>query len=149
MMVTHHRLTIVLTLGTAAVVFVSFVAARNVAQWTTLAHGETPLTFLCIWTLAAIPIAFAMPRIRARFFGRMWRVPRDAYVLPRWMVCICIGAMFGQVAGFLVLTILRDYRLLGLAGSAALICGAFCAGAWRRLKKRPATEFTMRWWPPM
>jgi hypothetical protein len=112
---------------------------------TALVSDDVGLAFFSAWTLAAIPLAFAMPRLRASFFGCGWRVPSDTYVLPRWVVRFFIGAIIGQLVGFLVLASARDDRLFWPAGSTTLIGAAFCAGARGRLKKHPGTEFTMPW----
>ncbi|MHB1037056.1 MAG: hypothetical protein ACYC35_20525 [Pirellulales bacterium] len=112
---------------------------------TALVSDDVGLAFFSAWTLAAIPLAFAMSRLRASFFGRAWRVPSHTFVLPRAVVRLCIGVIIGQLVGFLLLASARDHRLFWLAGSTTLIGAAFCAGARGRLKKRPSTEFTMPW----
>ncbi len=141
------ELTIFVTLVISAAVIVTALLAPGDMQITKLVSGPAPLTFFCISTLGSLPIAFAMPRLRVSFFGRMWHVPSSTYVLSRWIVRLCIGASLGQVAGFVVLAILQDHRLFWLVGSFALISGAFCAGASRRFRQHPKTEFVMRWWP--
>ena len=141
------RLAILVAVVSVAIVLASFVFASSEMVLMVLLTDRMEITFLSIWTLAAIPLAYAMPRLRVGFFGRMWQVPSGTYLLPRWIVRLGIGATIGQVAGILLLAILGDYRLFWLAGSLALVNGAFCAGALQRLKKHPRTEFTMRWWP--
>lgn len=139
--------TIIFALITAAIVIVAAVLAPGELQITALVSGSIPLTFLWIWILGSLPIAFAMPRVRASFFGRMWHVPSSTYVLPRWIVRLCIAFCLGQVVGVFLLAFLQDHRLFWLAGSFALVSGAFCAGARRRLMQHPRTEYAMRWWP--
>ena len=135
---------ILVALASAATEIVSSVSAPD--NQLTPPSGGIEQTFWSLWTLAAIPLAFAMPRLRASFFGWGLHVPSYTYALPRWMVRCCIGAMIGQAAGLLVLVVARDYRVLWLAGSLTLIGEAFRARARGRLKKHPSTEFTMRWW---
>lgn len=106
------------------------------------------LPFLLVWTVLAMPLSFALPRLRAGTFGRTWRVPTRAYLLPRWMVRFGLGALIGQSLALLGLALLRDHQLFWLFGSVALVSGAFCAGAWKRIRNHAGTEFTLRWWPP-
>ena len=143
------RFAVLVALVTAAMVLASSVWTPAGMQVTKFVEGTLDRVFLCIGTLGALPLAFAMPRLRASFYGRMWRVPSSTYVLPRWIVRFGIGGTFGQVVGFFVLAIAQDHSIFWLVGSTALVCGAFCAGAWPRLKKDPRAEFTMRWWPRM
>lgn len=107
--------------------------------------GRVPMAFILIWTLGSMPIAFFMPRMRAGFFGRIWRVPATAYVVPRWMVRLLVGMTVGSAGGFFALAVLRDQRFYGLALSAALLAAAFIAGAWRRLGTPEKADFEMRW----
>ncbi len=102
--------------------------------------------FVLAWMLAAIPLAFVLPRLRAAFLGRLRRVPSDAHPLPRWLVRLLLGAAIGQSVGVSMLGVVEDHRLFWFAGSLAMIAAAFCAGAWPRLAKHPRTEFATRWW---
>jgi hypothetical protein len=122
-------------------------AATKEMDLATFVSDGLARTLLSICTIVAMPLAFMMPRLRAGFIGRSWKVPSSTYLLPRWIVQFGIGAMLGQVIGVLVLAILKNHHLFWLAGSFSLIGGAFCAGAWRRLSKHPNTEFSTRWWP--
>ena len=144
-MVKPSGFVVIVTLASAATVLVSSVPVRD-EHLMALVSGALQLAFLSLWTLGAIPLAFAMPRLRASFFGRTWRVPSDAFLLPRWIIRFVIGAIIGQVAGLLVVAVVRDYRLFWFAGSLTLVGAAFCAGARGRLKNRPYAEFTMSWW---
>jgi hypothetical protein len=106
------------------------------------------LRFFGIWTLGSLPLAFFMPRVRANFFGRSWHVPSQAYVMPRWIIRLAIGALLGQIVGLLLYAVIWNLRVFWIAASDTLILVAFCAGAWRRLSQHPCTEFTMplfRW----
>lgn len=108
-----------------------------------LADGPT-LWFLGFWTLAALPLVFWMPRMRANVFGRSWRVPSRAYVLPSWLVWLILAFASGQVAGAFVLTVLVDPRIFWLFGSSLVTTIIFTAGAWHRLR-HPREEFEMPW----
>lgn len=147
------RLVILVALVTAAMGVVTSLSVPEEMQLTRIVRDSTVLTFLSIWTLASLPLAFAMPRLRVSFFGRIgrtWRLPSETYLLPRWIVRLVLGSLLGQVAAALVLAILQDPRIFWFAGSSALLSAAFSAGAWRRLKKYPRTEFNMPfsmfWW---
>lgn len=105
---------------------------------------DVELVFLLAWTVAASPLAFAMPCLQASFFAGMWRVPYHTYLMPRWLIRICIAMMSGQVAALFAFAAVCNHRLFWLAGSMLFVGGAFCAGAWRRLKRPPRTEFVMR-----
>ncbi len=140
----------------AWVVLIAVIVAASMFTAAAFAPNEIPLPamsddmevmFLLAWTIAASPLAFAMPCVQASFFGRMWRVPYHAYLMPRWMIRLCIAMMAGQVAALLALAVVFNHRLFWLAGSMLLVGGVFCAGAWRRLKKPPCTEFVIRLWP--
>jgi hypothetical protein len=104
-------------------------------------------TLVGIWTIATMPFAFMMPRLRVGLFYLVWRVPSSTYVFPRWTVPLGVGTMLGHLIGVLILAITKDYQLFRLAGSFLLVFMAFFAAAWRRLTKHPNTEFTMRCWP--
>ena len=105
--------------------------------------------FLAFVTFAGMPLAFAVPSLQASFMGRAWKVPSTAYVIPRWALRLFIGIVAGQALAALALGIWSDHRLLWLLPLHFLVGGAFCLGAWRRLRKPASTEFTMPWWPPL
>ena len=102
------------------------------------------LWFLAFLTLAALPLVFWMPRIRAGFFSRSWKVPSRAYVLPTWIVGLITAFAWGHVLAMLVLTALNDSRALALFVPSFLVAIAFTAGALHRLR-RPREEFEMPW----
>ena len=104
--------------------------------------------FLAFAALVGMPLAFAVPSLRASFMGRFWKVPSTAYVFPRGVLRLLVGMIAGQAIAILTLAFSRDHRLLWLLPLHILVGGAFCLGAWRRLKRPASTEFTMRWWPP-
>ncbi|MDZ7617224.1 MAG: hypothetical protein U1E05_09480 [Patescibacteria group bacterium] len=140
----------------AWVILIAIVVAALMLTAAVLAPDETPLpamaddmelVFWLAWTIAAFPLAYAMPSLQASFFGRMWGVPYHTYLMPRWMIRLCIAMMSGQVVALFALAVVCNHRLFWLAGSMLLVGGVFCAGAWRRLKKPPCTEFVMRLWP--
>lgn len=143
-------LTIVVALFTAALMIVSsWLSPGNTQQMIGLVDGNVPLTFLCIWTLGCLPLAFAMPRLRASFFGPQWHLPSGAYALPRWIVRFCVGAAFGQAVGFTLLAVVQDHQLIWFAGALAFIGVALWAGARARLREPAANDWTMPWcrWP--
>ena len=105
--------------------------------------------FLAIAALAGMPLAFAVPSLQASFMGRSWKVPSTAYVIPRWALRLFIGIVAGQALATLTLGIWSDHRLLWLLPLHLFVGGAFCIGAWRRLRKPASAEFTMPWWPPL
>jgi hypothetical protein len=105
--------------------------------------------FLAFAALVGMPLAFAVPSLRASFMGRSWKVPSTAYVIPRAILRLLAGMIAGQAIATLTLALWRDQRLLWLLPLHFLVGGAFCLGAWRRLRKPASTEFTMRWWPPL
>jgi len=112
-------------------------------------EDELARWFLLVWTAAAIPMAFWMPRIRASFFGRSWRVPSQAYVLPGWLISLIIAFAWGQTLAMLVLASFSTPHMFWLFASSLLITITFSAGAWHRLK-RPREEFEIPlfyWYP--
>jgi hypothetical protein len=111
-------------------------------------HSHFPW-FLALASLAGMPLAFAVPSLRASFMGRAWKVPSTAYVIPRGVLRLFIAMIAGQALATLVLGLWRDHRLLWLLPLHFLVGGAFCLGAWRRLSKPASAEFTMPWWPPL
>ena len=111
-------------------------------------HSHFPW-FLAFATLVGMPLAFAIPSLQASFMGRAWKVPSTAYVIPRGVLRLIIGMIAGQALATLVLGLWRDHRLLWLLPLHFLVGGAFCLGAWRRLRKTASAEFTMPWWPPL
>ena len=141
------KLTVVVALIAAVLTITSPRFAPREIGVMAMVDGNTDMAFFAAWTLVSIPLAFAMPRLRARFFGSgWWRVPSSTYILPQWIVRLCIGLVLGQAAGYLFLGVAADSRCLWPAASFAIIGAAFLAGAWGRLKKHPRTEFAMRWW---
>jgi hypothetical protein len=115
-----------------------------------LVTSGTELMFFTVGTVAGMPIAFMMPRLRVGFMGRAWRLPSTTYLMPRWVVWMFIGTFLGQLIALVVLALLEDYRLFWLATSISLGGGAFCVGAWQRMKKHRGTEFAMPFlWPWM
>jgi hypothetical protein len=144
-MVKPRGFLILVARASAATGLVSFVSVPD-EHLMALVSGGLQLKFLSLWTLGTIPLAFAIPRLRASFFVGASHFPSDTYAFPRWTVLFVIGGVIGQVAGLFVLAVVRDHRLFWLAGSATLVGAAFCAGARGRLKKHPNTEFTMPWW---
>lgn len=131
---------IIVALAQAAIVFVSTIVTPSpVAHLWEFLDNRLFLMMLGICTVVSIPFAMAMPRSRAGFFGRRWGVPSGTYTMPRWMVRFIIASLFGQVVGCLLLAIVVDHRIAWFAGILAIVGGAFCAGAWGRLKKHPRT----------
>ncbi len=105
---------------------------------------ELGATFLCLWTLGAMPITFWLPRVRARFFAPTSHLPSRAYLLPVVWVRICLLFAAGQVLGFSLLAVFLDIRIFWLAGSALATMVAFWAGARYRLRQ-PMAEFEIPW----
>jgi hypothetical protein len=116
------------------------------SQIATLFSGQLQLVFLAGVFIVGIPTAFWMPNMRAGRMGRQWQVPSATYLLPRTIVRIMLGAMFGQSAAYLVCALRYDSRLYWDFGSSVLISSAFCVGAWKRLRRHPGLEFNMPWW---
>jgi hypothetical protein len=115
-----------------------------------LVSGNSRLPwFLAFAALVGMPLAFAIPSLRASSMGRSWKVPSTTYVIPRGVLRLFIGIIAGQAIATLTLALWRDQRFLWLLPLHLLVGGAFCIGAWRRLRKPASTEFTMRWWPPL
>ncbi len=140
----------------AWVILIAIVVAALTLTAAVLAPDETPLpalsddmelVVLLASTIVSLPLAFVMPCLQASFFGQIWRVPYHTYLMPRWMIRLCIAMMAGQVAALFALAALHNPRLFWIGGSMSFVGGAFCAGAWRRLKKPSRTEFVMRLWP--
>ena len=111
-------------------------------------HSHFPW-FMALATLAGMPLAFAVPSLQASFMGRAWKVPSATYLIPRGVLRLLIGMIAGQALATLALGLWRDHRLLWLLPLHFLVGGAFCLGAWRRLRKPASAEFTMPWWPPL
>ena len=76
------RLLILGAASAAAIGLVQVALLPTDPALTLLVADRVSLTFLAIGTLGAVPLAFAMPLVRGRFFGRMWRGPRLAFILP-------------------------------------------------------------------
>jgi len=136
-------------IATASAAVTCVVSASSPGEWDLgfLVRDTKSLSMLCFGAIVALPLAFAMPRLRASFFTRTWRVPKRTYVLSRWMIWLCIAMMVGQIVGWTTIAIVHDVRLLWLAGSSTTVALAFVAGAWRRLTQHPAIEFTLPPWP--
>jgi hypothetical protein len=101
-----------------------------------------------VWALLALPaagFAFALPRLRVQFFRSMWRVPSQTYLLPRWFVRLLLGLMLGQAAGLAVDGGMHNSHTSWLAATMALTSLALVAGAWKRFRNHPRTEFVMPW----
>ena len=109
---------------------------------------DSPLRWLIgLWAVLGMPLAFAMPLLRANFMGRYWKVPSTAYIFPRRVLRFICGALAGQMLATLILAASRDQRLFWLSLLQLLIGGAFCLGTWQRLRKPAKSEFTVPWFP--
>lgn len=104
---------------------------------------------LAFATLVGMPLAFAVPALRASIMGRSWKVPSTTYIMPRGILRLLVGMIAGQAIATLAVGLWRDQRLLWILPLHFLVGGAFCLGSWRRLRKSASTESTMRWWPPL
>lgn len=104
------------------------------------------LLFLAVWTFLAMPIAFWMPLMRARFFAPLAKVPSRTYLLPATVIQLILFFLAGQVFGLLVVGLMDDGRVLWLCCSDLLTLLCFYAGARKRF--RQTREFEMPFWPP-
>lgn len=139
------RVVIVLALAMAAIVIGGTLLVPGDTGIPELVNDPIGLMFFGVWTIGALPIAFAMPRLRAAFFGQL-HVPSRAYLLPRWLLRLDLGLICGLVLGYFTLAVLRDHRLFWLVGSMAAIAAAFWAGARPRLRKPYEPEWAVPYW---
>ena len=123
----------------------TLVSAFGEAETPFLVQSRAGILLLFLWTVVCIPVAFWLPRVQTGLLGRMagWHVPSHTYLIPRWLVRLCIGCLVGQFIGVILWALLNDLRVLWFASSIVVLGAAFLAGAWRRLTELPCTEFTM------
>lgn len=144
----HARSIIAIAAVTFAVQVLMPISSAEEQALAMLANGISHRPwFLAIAILIGMPIAFAIPSLRASFMGQFWKVPSTAYVIPRGVLRVFAGMVVGQAIAFLALGLWRDDRFLWLFAQQFLIGGAFCIGAWLRFRRPPTSEFVMRWWP--
>jgi hypothetical protein len=137
--------------GTIAAILavITFVALEHEPDGTRLVDlvsDTTALVLLGIGTVVALPLAFAMPRLKAAFMGELWRAPSSTYLMPRWLIWLCLSSSLGQIIGVVAYALVHEPPLLWLGALLTCICGAFCLGAWPRLSRHAGSEFTMPWW---
>jgi hypothetical protein len=130
------KFTVFVALASAALAIVAALLLPGDMSIARIVDGNEALTWLGMWTLGALPIAFAMPRVRGAFFGRLRRLPSHAYVMPLWMVRLSIGTLIGQLAGCVVLAVALDHRLFWFAGAIASVGIVLWFSARPRLRER-------------
>lgn len=96
--------------------------------------------------IAAMPMFFFLPRVQAGFLGRIYGLPWETYIVPRWVVHLLVGAGMGIVAAHFVLGIVIDYRVFWVMGLYMLVFAPMFAGARARLKQHPKDEWEMQLW---
>ena len=112
--------------------------ARAFPPAQTLALVVIPLS-----AIFGVPFAYWLPIARTRFVGRMWRLPSQTLLLPRFLVCLIATMMIGAVFGSGLLGIWVDHRYLILGLGHLLFAVAFTASAARRFRHHPLAEFVM------
>lgn len=127
-----HKPAICVAMLMAVVVIVTAFCAPAGLEMTSLVSNPSHIASFGVWTIASLPLAFAMPLFtRAIFMQSSYE-----YILPRWSLPLLLGAIVGQIIGCAVLAILlRDVRYLWFVVSFTIICIGFGAGVRRRLTK--------------
>jgi hypothetical protein len=126
-------------LSTGAVSISLFGAAETPA----LVRSPAEIVLLILVIVVSLPFVYWMPRIQVGRFGQLagWHVPARTYLLPRWVVRLCIGCVIGQLVGAILWALLKDPRILWLAGVVLISGVAFVAGAWQRMVGPRSAEF--------
>lgn len=93
--------------------------------------------------LFGVPFSVWLPHARAGLMGDRWHVPRQAFLLPRWLVCLIGTQMIGVALGVAILSLSTDVRygllfVMQLTGTIA-----FVLSAQRRFSRPPSFEFAM------
>ena len=96
---------------------------------------------------ASCAFAYALPRMRSRWFFRDAGFPYDAYVLPRWLLCLVSTSLLGASLGS------SAAAVLGAANSFAMAClqmaawVSFAYSASIRCAVPAGCEFAIPWRP--
>jgi hypothetical protein len=130
----------------AVITFVGLEHEPEGIRLVSIARDAQAIVMLTIGTLIAMAFAFAMPRLKTGSMGKLWRFPSSTYLMPRWIMWLCMSTILGQLIGLLTFAAVQEPRLLWLSASLTCILGAFCLGGWPRLGRSAGTEFTMPWW---